>query len=107
MRPGGSRAGFMHVDELAVLRTDRGVFSANIYLRVPPAGSGGELDIWYSILCISVVLLMIGLFVSITDSNFMPMREHYHNLPHKMKQDSDCFVNDYLCRIQSHRKSVL
>lgn len=36
--------GFAHVDELAIMRPDRGLFSANIYLRNAP--SGGELQIW-------------------------------------------------------------
>lgn len=36
--------GFMHVDELALMTERRGTFSANIYLKVPPAG--GELAIW-------------------------------------------------------------
>ena len=36
--------GFAHVDELTPLRTDRGLFSANVYLEVPP--TGGELHIW-------------------------------------------------------------
>lgn len=40
------RPGFCHVDEIEIMREDRGVFSANVYLRVPPGGSGGELDIW-------------------------------------------------------------
>jgi hypothetical protein len=38
--------GFCHVDELAVMSPDRGVFSANVYLRVPPRGAGGHLMIW-------------------------------------------------------------
>ncbi|GBG32076.1 Hypothetical Protein FCC1311_083012 [Hondaea fermentalgiana] len=36
--------GFAHVDELAIMSPDRGLFSANIYLRNAP--SGGELQIW-------------------------------------------------------------
>ncbi|CAM9864064.1 unnamed protein product, partial [Hapterophycus canaliculatus] len=36
--------GFMHVDELAPMVENRGTFSANVYLKVPPAG--GELAIW-------------------------------------------------------------
>jgi hypothetical protein len=38
--------GFCHVDELSVMSPARGAFSANVYLRVPPGGSGGELDVW-------------------------------------------------------------
>lgn len=36
--------GFVHVDELAPMVEDRGTFSANVYLKVPP--TGGELAIW-------------------------------------------------------------
>lgn len=36
--------GFMHVDELAPMVTNRGTFSANVYLKVPP--TGGELAVW-------------------------------------------------------------
>jgi len=36
--------GFAHVDELDLMRTDRGLYSANVYLRNAP--SGGELHIW-------------------------------------------------------------
>ena len=45
MRPGGRwRDGFLHVDELDVLSEARGLFSANVYLRMPP--TGGALHIW-------------------------------------------------------------
>ncbi|KAJ8613234.1 hypothetical protein CTAYLR_004527 [Chrysophaeum taylorii] len=40
---GPSRGGLVHVDDLAPLRKDRGLFSANIYLKLPPAGGGLEL----------------------------------------------------------------
>lgn len=36
--------GFMHVDELSPMVEGGGTFSANVYLRVPPAG--GELAVW-------------------------------------------------------------
>jgi len=36
--------GFAHVDELAVMSKDKGLFSANIYLKNPQCG--GELHIW-------------------------------------------------------------
>ncbi|KAG5188681.1 hypothetical protein JKP88DRAFT_177784 [Tribonema minus] len=36
--PTRSLAGFVHVDDLAPLRAARGLFSANAYLRMPPAG---------------------------------------------------------------------
>merc|ERR1712232_1528649 len=36
--------GFAHIDALEIMRNDRGVYSANVYLQNPP--SGGELLIW-------------------------------------------------------------
>ena len=36
--------GFAHVDELDVMRDDRGLFSANVYLKNAP--SGGNLLLW-------------------------------------------------------------
>lgn len=36
--------GFAHVDALELMRPDRGVYSANVYLQTPP--SGGELLLW-------------------------------------------------------------
>ncbi|CAM9262200.1 unnamed protein product, partial [Discosporangium mesarthrocarpum] len=36
--------GFIHVDELAPMVPHHGIFSANVYLRMPP--TGGELAIW-------------------------------------------------------------
>ena len=36
--------GFCHVDELDIMRRDRGLYSANVYLQCAP--SGGELLVW-------------------------------------------------------------
>lgn len=42
--PGRWTRGFAHVDELDLMRPDRGLYSANVYLQNAP--SGGELQIW-------------------------------------------------------------
>jgi len=42
--PTKSPEGFAHVDELLPISSSQGLFSANIYLEMPP--SGGELHIW-------------------------------------------------------------
>ena len=36
--------GFCHVDDLDIMSCEKGLFSANMYLKMPPVG--GELRIW-------------------------------------------------------------
>tara|TARA_B110000208_G_C11689263_1_gene401664 strand:+ start:54 stop:1109 length:1056 start_codon:yes stop_codon:yes gene_type:complete len=38
--------GFCHVDDIAIMSDNHGVFSANVYLETPPQGCGGELHVW-------------------------------------------------------------
>ena len=42
--PTADALGYVHVDELAPLSPTAGLFSANVYLQVPPVG--GELHVW-------------------------------------------------------------
>ena len=39
-------SGFCHVDDIAIMSNNHGIFSANVYLETPPHGCGGELNIW-------------------------------------------------------------
>eukprot|EP00943_MAST-04B_sp_MAST-4B-sp1_P000449 g449.t1 len=41
-----SNDGFIHVDDLSVMQNEGGLFSANIYLKTPIYGKGGELEIF-------------------------------------------------------------